>query len=208
MAIGFRGGPGSVEVYDVRERDRRGSDDLATYELDLVTFLRIARWKTAGSAGQPARSHRLRRPARAQARHRRHGGRSAYQASMPRRPISSSFSWTERRRSGNSSHESGGTSSGCFHRACASISSVRRQVPWPMILACARQVRERAASGPLPRRSSVANSPHPPARTALGFAEEAPAVPGVAVSAILIFTDRSAAPEAAYPPLPRRRRRR
>jgi CRISPR-associated endonuclease/helicase Cas3 len=42
-AVGFRGGAGSVEVFDVRERDRRESSDLARYEVDLPTFFARAR---------------------------------------------------------------------------------------------------------------------------------------------------------------------
>lgn len=43
--IGFRGGSGSVEVFDVRERERRGASNLACFEVDLDTFYRRARWK-------------------------------------------------------------------------------------------------------------------------------------------------------------------
>lgn len=41
----FRGVSGVVEVFDVRERARRGAAELARYEVDLVTFYRRARWK-------------------------------------------------------------------------------------------------------------------------------------------------------------------
>lgn len=44
-SIGFRGNNGSLEVFDVRERDRRGNAELATYEVDLATFYRRARWQ-------------------------------------------------------------------------------------------------------------------------------------------------------------------
>src|SRR5262249_50967091 len=37
-SVGFRGTTGSVKVFDVRERDRRGSDELAAYDVDLPTF--------------------------------------------------------------------------------------------------------------------------------------------------------------------------
>jgi CRISPR-associated helicase Cas3 len=44
-SMGFRGNNGSVEVFDVRERDRRGTAELATYEVDLATFYRRGRWQ-------------------------------------------------------------------------------------------------------------------------------------------------------------------
>jgi hypothetical protein len=43
--VGFRGGIGSVEVFDVRERSRRGDPDAASYEVDIPTFLRRASWE-------------------------------------------------------------------------------------------------------------------------------------------------------------------
>jgi hypothetical protein len=50
-AIGFRGGSGSVEVFDVRERDRRGSDELAVYEVELPLFYRRAQWQGEARPG-------------------------------------------------------------------------------------------------------------------------------------------------------------
>ena len=41
-AVGFRGGSGSVEVFDAREWRRRGDSKLAVYELDLPLFLQRA----------------------------------------------------------------------------------------------------------------------------------------------------------------------
>ncbi len=52
-SVGFRGGEGTVEVFDVREEHRRGSADLATYEVDLATFFRRAQWR-----GTPVRGRR------------------------------------------------------------------------------------------------------------------------------------------------------
>ena len=52
-ATTFRGDVGSVEVYDVRERDRRGSDDLARYDLDLCLFYRRACWQGSPGDGAP-----------------------------------------------------------------------------------------------------------------------------------------------------------
>jgi len=53
-SIGFRGNSGSVEVFDIRERDRRGDTELAKYEVDLATFYRRARWQdTPRSATRP-----------------------------------------------------------------------------------------------------------------------------------------------------------
>jgi hypothetical protein len=49
----FRGDVGSVEVYDVRERDRRGTDELARYDLDLCLFYRRACWQGAPGDGDP-----------------------------------------------------------------------------------------------------------------------------------------------------------
>jgi DEAD/DEAH box helicase len=49
----FRGDVGSVEVYDVRERDRRGTDELARYDLDLCLFYRRACWQGAPDDGDP-----------------------------------------------------------------------------------------------------------------------------------------------------------
>jgi CRISPR-associated helicase Cas3 len=46
-SVGFRGGEGTVEVFDVRERGRRGRADLAVYELDLATFFQRAVWSNA-----------------------------------------------------------------------------------------------------------------------------------------------------------------
>lgn len=43
----FRGASGSVEVFDIRERQRRGTAKLAYYEVDLATFYRRARWDEA-----------------------------------------------------------------------------------------------------------------------------------------------------------------
>src|SRR5581483_11354095 len=43
-AISFRGGAGSVEVFDRRERQRRGADDLAHYDIELPQFYRRAEW--------------------------------------------------------------------------------------------------------------------------------------------------------------------
>jgi CRISPR-associated helicase Cas3 len=40
--LAFRGGAGSIQVFDLRERDRRGSDDLARYEADALTLLERA----------------------------------------------------------------------------------------------------------------------------------------------------------------------
>jgi hypothetical protein len=40
----FRGGIGSVEVFDVREHERRGDADLARYDVDFTTFYRRANW--------------------------------------------------------------------------------------------------------------------------------------------------------------------
>lgn len=43
----FRGTGGVVEVFDVREKVRRGAAELARYEVDLATFYRRARWEDA-----------------------------------------------------------------------------------------------------------------------------------------------------------------
>lgn len=43
-SVGFRGGVGSVEVFDKREERRRGSPNLARYEVDLPTFFKRATW--------------------------------------------------------------------------------------------------------------------------------------------------------------------
>lgn len=40
----FRNAHGSVEVFDVREKERRGSADLASFDVDLPTFFRRANW--------------------------------------------------------------------------------------------------------------------------------------------------------------------
>lgn len=44
-SVGFRGGEGTVEIFDVPEKRRRGSADLARYEVDLATFFRRAEWR-------------------------------------------------------------------------------------------------------------------------------------------------------------------
>jgi hypothetical protein len=44
-SVGFRGGVGSVEVFDRREERRRGSSGLGHYEVDLPTFLKRASWR-------------------------------------------------------------------------------------------------------------------------------------------------------------------
>ena len=44
-AVGFRNGEGTVEVFDVPEKRRRGRADLARYEVDLATFYRRAVWR-------------------------------------------------------------------------------------------------------------------------------------------------------------------
>jgi hypothetical protein len=49
----FRGDVGSVEVFDVRERDRRGTDELARYDLDLCLFYKRACWQGAPGDGNP-----------------------------------------------------------------------------------------------------------------------------------------------------------
>lgn len=50
----FRGTGGAIEVFDVRERMRRGSAELARYEVDLPTFYRRARWEeTSGVSSNP-----------------------------------------------------------------------------------------------------------------------------------------------------------
>jgi hypothetical protein len=45
QSIGFRGGVGSVTVFDVQEMRRRGSKELGIYEVDLPTFYRRAACK-------------------------------------------------------------------------------------------------------------------------------------------------------------------
>jgi CRISPR-associated helicase Cas3 len=47
---GFRGGAGSVEVFDVREEHRRGDAKLAVYEIDLASFYARAQWQGAPPA--------------------------------------------------------------------------------------------------------------------------------------------------------------
>lgn len=50
----FRGTSGIVEVFDVREKVRRGATELACYEVDLPTFYRRARWEgTSGTGNRP-----------------------------------------------------------------------------------------------------------------------------------------------------------
>ncbi len=49
----FRGDVGSVSVFDVRERDRRGSNDLARYDLDLCTFYGRACWQDSAGGDTP-----------------------------------------------------------------------------------------------------------------------------------------------------------
>lgn len=51
-SVGFRGGEGTVEVFDVREKQRRASTDLATYEVDLATFFRRAEWRGTPDTGK------------------------------------------------------------------------------------------------------------------------------------------------------------
>jgi hypothetical protein len=46
VSVGFRGGVGSVEVFDKREERRRGAQDLARYEVDLPTFFKRASWQS------------------------------------------------------------------------------------------------------------------------------------------------------------------
>jgi len=52
-ACGFRGGGGSVEVFDVLERDRRGDARLASYEVELSTFYRRAQFSGRTPKGRP-----------------------------------------------------------------------------------------------------------------------------------------------------------
>ena len=46
----FRGTSGAVEVFDIREKARRGAAELARYEVDLATFYRRARWEDLSEA--------------------------------------------------------------------------------------------------------------------------------------------------------------
>ena len=52
-SVGFRGGSGSVEVFDVREKQRRSDPALAAYDVDLATFYSRAMWKEKGNSRRP-----------------------------------------------------------------------------------------------------------------------------------------------------------